>query len=108
VVNCLKSDPFNGIFEIFYLSSSSSEATIHADPILAYSGDIVLFLYRSLKGVNHVDLDTEVLWFHTTLINSSGHFPFGRFKSDLMIPNKIMSFSLSTSPLDSRCLTDVT
>jgi hypothetical protein len=54
-----------------------------------------------------VDLDTEVLWFHSTLTNSSSQFPFGRFKSDLMIPNNIMTFALLTSPLDSGCLTDV-
>jgi hypothetical protein len=30
-----------------------------------------------LNGVKPVDLDIDVLWLHTTLTNSSGHFPLG-------------------------------
>jgi hypothetical protein len=53
-----------------------------------------------------VCLEVEVLWFHTTLINSSGHFPFSKLKIDLMIPSRIIPFALLTNPLDSGCLTN--
>jgi hypothetical protein len=59
-----------------------------------------------LNGVNHVALDTVVLWFHTTFISSSGHFPLGWLKIDFIIPVIIILFALSTSPFDSGCLTD--
>jgi hypothetical protein len=59
-----------------------------------------------LKGVNPVDLDTGVLWLHTTLNNSSGHFPLGWLKIRFIIPVIIMPLALSTSPFDSGCLTD--
>jgi hypothetical protein len=59
-----------------------------------------------LKGVNHVDLDVVVLWLHTTLISSSGHFPLGWLKISFIIPVIIMPFALSTSPFGSGCLTD--
>jgi hypothetical protein len=62
--------------------------------------------YRSLKGVNPVDLDAVVLWIHTTLISSSGHFPLGWLKISFIIPVIIIPFALSTNPFDSRCLTD--
>jgi hypothetical protein len=47
-----------------------------------------------------------VLWLHTTLISSSGHFPLGWLKISFIIPVIIISFALSTRPLDSGCLTD--
>jgi hypothetical protein len=47
-----------------------------------------------------------VLWLHTTLINSSGHFPLGWLKINFIIPVIIMSLALSTSPFDSECITD--
>jgi hypothetical protein len=50
--------------------------------------------------VNLVDLDTEVLWFHTTLVSSSVHFPFGNPTRDFVIPSRIILFALSTSQLD--------
>jgi hypothetical protein len=53
-----------------------------------------------------VDLDVDVLLFHTTLMSSSVHLPFGNPTSDFVIPSKIMPFALSMSPLDSRCLTE--
>jgi hypothetical protein len=56
--------------------------------------------------VNLVDLDMVVLWLHATLINSSGHIPLGWLKINFIIPVIIMPFALSTSPFDSRCLTD--
>jgi hypothetical protein len=56
--------------------------------------------------VKPVDLETVVLWFHTTFINSSGHFPFGRLKIDLIILVGIIPFPRSTRPLDSGCLTN--
>ena len=52
-----------------------AEATILIDPALASSGVIASSPNNSLKGVKPVDLDMVVLWLHTTLINSSGHFP---------------------------------
>jgi hypothetical protein len=42
---------------------------------LASSGVIASSPNNSLNGVKPVDLDMVVLWLHTTLINSSGHFP---------------------------------
>jgi hypothetical protein len=47
-----------------------------------------------------------VLWLHTTLINSSGHFPLGWLKINFIIHVIIMPLALSTSPFDSGCLTD--
>jgi hypothetical protein len=61
---------------------------------------------NSLNGVKPVDLDTVVLWLHTTLINSYGHFPLGWLKINFIIPVIIIPFALSTSPFDSGCLTD--
>jgi hypothetical protein len=93
-------------FVIWQSPSSSVEAKVLIEPVLASSGVIALSPNRSLNGVNHVDLDTIVLWFHTTVINSSGHFPLGRLKIDFIIPVIIILFALSTSPFDSGCLTD--
>jgi hypothetical protein len=64
-------------FVILQSSSLSAEARVLIEPILASSGVIASSPNKSLNGVNHVDLETTVLWFHTTFINSSGHFPFG-------------------------------
>jgi hypothetical protein len=47
-----------------------------------------------------------VLWLHTTLINSSGHFPLGWLKINFIIPVIMMPLALSTSPFDSGCRTD--
>jgi hypothetical protein len=55
---------------------------------------------RSLKGVNFVALDSEVLCDHTIEVSSSAHFPFGLPCSHLEMPWSIMSFALSMSPLD--------
>jgi hypothetical protein len=57
--------------------SSSVEAKVHIEPVLASSDVIASSPNRSLNGVNPVDLDTTLLWFQTTFINSSGHFPLG-------------------------------
>ena len=57
-------------------------------------------------GENPVDIETTVLWFHTTFTNSSGHFPFGRLKIDFIIPIIMIMLALSTSPFDSGCLID--
>jgi hypothetical protein len=86
--------------------SSSVEAKVLNEPVLASSGVIALSPNRSLKGVNHVDLETVVLWFHTTFINPSDRFPLGWLKIDFIIHVIIVSFSLSTSPFDSGCLSD--
>jgi hypothetical protein len=64
-------------FVILQSSSFSAEARVLIEPILASSGVIASSPNKSLNGGNHVDLETIVLWFHTTFINSSGHFPFG-------------------------------
>jgi hypothetical protein len=76
------------------------------DPVLASSGVIASSPNKSLKGVKPVDLETVVLWLHTTLISSSGHFPLGWLKINFIIPVIIIPFALSTSPFDSGCLTD--
>jgi hypothetical protein len=47
------------------------------DHVLASSGVIASSPNRSLKGVKPVDVETAVLWLHTTLINSSSHFTLG-------------------------------
>lgn len=93
-------------FEIFSMSSSLAMAIVHDDPSFASFGDIATSPHRSLKGVNLVDLETKVLWFHTTFMSSFSHFPFSKQKSDLVIADKMMPFALSSSTLDSRCLTD--
>jgi hypothetical protein len=76
------------------------------DHVLASSGVIASSPKRSLKGVKPVDLEMVVLWLHTTLINSSGHFPLGWLKINFIIPVIIIPFALSTSPFDYGCLTD--
>lgn len=76
-----------------------AEPMVLTDPIFASSRVMASYQYIILKAVNPMDLKTEVLWFHTTLISSFGHFPFGRLKIDLMIPSRIISFPLSTKPL---------
>ena len=58
-------------FVIWQSPSSSAEARILIEPVLVSSGVIASSPNRSLNGVNPVDLDTTVLWFHTTFINSS-------------------------------------
>jgi hypothetical protein len=58
-------------FVIWQLPLSSFEARVLIEPILASSGVIASSPNRSLNGVNPVDLDTTVLWFQTTFINSS-------------------------------------
>jgi hypothetical protein len=85
---------------------SSTEAVVLIDPIFASSGVIASSPNRSLKGVKLVELDTVVLWLHTTLINSSGYFPLGWLKINFIIPIIIIPFALSTNPFDSGCLTD--
>jgi hypothetical protein len=44
--------------------SSSVEAKVLIEPVLASSGVIALSLNRSLNGVNPVDLDTPLLLIH--------------------------------------------
>jgi hypothetical protein len=43
--------------------SSSVEAKVLIEPVLASSGVIASSPNRSLNGVNPVDLDTTMLWF---------------------------------------------
>jgi hypothetical protein len=93
-------------FVIWQSPSSSVEARILIEPVLASSGVIASSPNRSLNGVNPVDLDTAVLWFHTTFINSSGHFPLGWLKIDFIIPIVVIPFALSTNPFESGCHTD--
>ena len=62
-------------FVIWQSASSSVEASILIDPVLASSGVIASSPNKSLNGVKPVDLETAVLWLHTTFINSSDHFP---------------------------------
>jgi hypothetical protein len=48
-------------FIILQSSSSSAEAKVLIEPVLASSGVIALSPNRSLNGVNPVDLETTVL-----------------------------------------------
>jgi hypothetical protein len=64
-------------FVILQSSSSSAEAKVLIETTLASSGVIASSPNKRLNGENPVDLETIVLWFHTTFISSSGHFPFG-------------------------------
>jgi hypothetical protein len=93
-------------FVILQSSSSSAEAKVLIELVLASSGVISSSPNRSLNGVNHVDLETTVLWFPTSFINSSSHFPLGWLKIDFIIPVFMIPFALSTRPFDSGCLTD--
>jgi hypothetical protein len=63
-------------FVILQSSSSSAEAGVFIELVLASSGVIASSPNKSLNGVNPVDLKRIVLWFYTTFINSSSHFPF--------------------------------
>jgi hypothetical protein len=102
----LEPGPFYGVFFILQFSSSSTEAKVLIEPLLASSDVIASSSHRSLNRVKPVDLETTVLWFHTTFINLSGHFPLGRLKIDFIIPIIMIPFALSTSPFDSECLTN--
>jgi hypothetical protein len=73
-------------FIILQSSSSSTEAEVPIELVLASSGFIVSSSNKILNGVNPVNLETTMLWFHTTFTNSSGHFHFGRLKIDFIIP----------------------
>jgi hypothetical protein len=64
-------------FVILQSSSSSAEANVLIELVLASIGVIASSPNKSLNGVNPVDLETTMLWFYTSFINSSGHFPFG-------------------------------
>jgi hypothetical protein len=50
--------------------------------------------------------DSGCYRFHTTFINSSGHFPFGWLKIDFIITVIMIPLARSTSPFNSGCLTD--
>ena len=93
-------------FDTLQVSLSSAKARVLIDPVFSFSGVIASFPNKRLNGVNHVDLETTLLLFHTTFTNSSGHFPFGRLKIDFIIPVMMIPFARSTKPLDSGCLTD--
>jgi predicted solute-binding protein len=56
-------------FDTLQVSSSSTEARVLIDPVFASSGVIASSPNRSLNGVKPVDLETVVLWFHTTLMD---------------------------------------
>jgi hypothetical protein len=62
---------------IWQSASTSVEALVLIDHVLASSGVIASSPNKSLNGVKPVDLEIVVLWFHTSFINSSGHFPLG-------------------------------
>jgi hypothetical protein len=101
---CLSPGPRKNDLMIYWaLGPFVRSFTLLVDP-----GDIYLpkSPNRSLNGVNPVDLETAVLWFHTTFINLSDHFPLGWLKIDFIIPVVIIPFALSTNPFDSGCLTD--
>jgi hypothetical protein len=89
-----------------HASSSSVKAKILIEHVLASYGVIASSSNKSLNRVNPVDLETIVLWFHTTFTSSSGHFPFGRLKIDFIIPIIMILLARSTNLFDSRCLAD--
>jgi hypothetical protein len=93
-------------FVILQFSSSSTEAKVLIEHILASFSVIALSPNRSLNGVKPVDLETVVLWFHTIFINSSSYFPLGWLKIDFIIPVIMISLAHSTNPFDSGCVTD--
>jgi hypothetical protein len=64
-------------FVIWQSASSFAEALVLIDHVLASSGVIASSPNKSLNEVKPVDLETTVLWLHTTFINSSDHFPLG-------------------------------
>ena len=106
VLYILKSGPFCSIFCYLIISFVFCQSCCSYWPALASSGVIASSPNNNLNGVKPVDLDMVVLWLHTTLINSSRHFPLGWLKISFIIPIIIMPFALSTSPFDSGCLTD--
>jgi hypothetical protein len=63
--------------------------------------------YKSLKGVNFVALQTEVLWLHIALGSSSAHLPFGWSSSIFLIAVNITAFAFSTALFDCGWHTDV-
>jgi hypothetical protein len=91
-------------FVILQASPSFAEAKILIEPVLASSGVITSSPNKSLNVVNPVDLETTVLWFHTTFTNSSGHFPFDKLKIDFIIPVIMILLARSTNPFDSTRL----
>jgi hypothetical protein len=93
-------------FVILQPSSSSAEAKVLIEPLLASSGVIASSPNRSLNGVNPVDLEMAVLWFYTTFISSFGHFPLDWLKIDFIIPVIMILFALSINPFEFGCLTD--
>lgn len=88
-------------------ASSSSEFgnRIVGDVWWSSSGSIASLLNRSLKGVNFVALDSEVLCDHNTIVSSSAHFPFGLSCNFLEMPWRMILLARSTRPLDWGCLT---
>jgi hypothetical protein len=93
-------------FDTLLMYSSSAEAKVLIDPVLASSSVIASSPNKSLNGVNPVDLETTVLWFYTTFTSSSGHILCGRLKIDSIIPVMMIPFARSTKLLDSGCLTN--
>jgi hypothetical protein len=77
ILHSLKSGPFYSIFCYVIISFVFCRSCVLIDPALASSGVIASSLNNNLNSVKLVDLDIVVLWLHTTLINSSGHFPLG-------------------------------
>ena len=61
---------------------------------------------KSLKGVNLVALDSEVLCDHMTAVSWSAHFPFGLPCSFLKMPWRMIPLALLTRLLDYGSLTD--
>jgi hypothetical protein len=56
--------------------------------------------YNNLKGVKFVTLQTEVLWLHTVIGNSSAHFSVSWSSNIFFIAENISAFAFSTTPLD--------
>jgi hypothetical protein len=106
IFHSLKSDPFYSVFCYMIISFVLSRSCCSYWPRFSFFWVMASSPNNSLNGVKPVDLDTVVLWLHTTLINSFGHFPLGWLKINFIIPVIIIPFALSTSPFDSGCLTD--
>jgi hypothetical protein len=106
MLDCFEPRLIYDILQNFSLSGSWVEAITLSEPILTFSGVTASYSKRRLNGVKLLGLDIEVLWFQTTLISSFVHFPFGNPTKDFVFPSRIIRFALSTSPLDSGCLTE--
>jgi hypothetical protein len=77
VLHSLKSGTFYSVFCYVIISFVFCRSCCSYGPCFSFFWVIASSPNNSLKGVKPIDLDMVVLWLHTTLINSYGHFPLG-------------------------------